>query len=142
MTENRDSISIFHQAGLRATAQRLAIYKLLTETQAHPSAIEIYSQLKDRYPTLSLATVYNTLDVLVEKGFINELGSIGDGQVHLDGNLDPHINLACVKCHQIIDLHSEFVERLNQEINQKSGFKVMGERLLYYGLCPNCQADN
>lgn len=139
MLNERYLTDVLHQAGLRATAQRMAIYKLLMQTNTHPSVNDIYSQLKEHFPTLSLATVYNTLNVLMEMGFVNALGSIGDDKVHLDGNLTPHINLACVKCHEIIDLQSELVEKMNAEIHQKSGYKVMGERVLYYGICPRCR---
>jgi Fur family peroxide stress response transcriptional regulator len=86
-----------------------------------------------------LATIYNTLDVLVGIGLVNALGSIGDDKVHFDADVSPHINLACVKCHKIVDATSNFINQLNDEINKKSGFELFGSRILYYGHCPECQ---
>jgi len=137
-----DYLDIIRKAGLRATPQRIAICEYLIETDSHPTANDIYMKLKDRFPSLSLATIYNTLDVMVGMGYVNALGSIGDDKVHFDGNISPHINLACIKCHKIIDLKSELVAQLDSEIDQISGYRVLGARVLYYGTCPQCQSTN
>ncbi len=84
-------ITSLQKSGLRLTATRNAICKLLSETGEHPTAANIYSHLKGLYPSLSLATVYNTLDVLVNNGVVNVLGHSGDGNVHFDPNTYPHI---------------------------------------------------
>jgi Fur family peroxide stress response transcriptional regulator len=128
-----------HKAGLRVTPQRIAICRFIGETETHPTASEIFDHLKKEYPSMSMATVYNTLDVLVAAGAVNALGSIGDDKVHFDGNISPHINLACMRCHRIIDVDSEFVEQLNTEIIHHSGYQVLGSRVMYYGICPECQ---
>ncbi len=137
-----DYLDIIRKAGLRATPQRIAICEYLIDTDSHPTANDIYMKLKDRFPSLSLATIYNTLDVMVGMGYVNALGSIGDDTVHFDGNTSPHINLACTKCHTIIDLKSELVAQLDSEIDQISGYRVLGARVLYYGICPQCQSTN
>jgi Fur family transcriptional regulator, peroxide stress response regulator len=126
-------------AGLRITPQRRAICQLLSETEDHPTAAMIYDQLKPKMPSLSLMTVYNTLNALVSVGALYVLGGVGDDNVHYDADTDPHINLACMACHKIIDLPSEHIRRLNQEVNRSSGYQVLGARVLYYGLCPDCQ---
>ncbi|MBA3075318.1 MAG: transcriptional repressor [Anaerolineae bacterium] len=137
--EKEQVIEALRKAGLRATPQRIAICELLTESDAHPTANDIYIELKQQFPSLSLATIYNTLDVLVGIGLVNALGSIGDDKVHFDADVSPHINLACVKCHKIVDATSNFINQLNDEINKKSGFELFGSRILYYGHCPECQ---
>lgn len=138
---HQDFSQLLHQAGLRVTPQRIAICEMLIHTEAHPTANDIYSELKDQYPSLSLATIYNTLDVLVGMGAVNALGSIGDDKVHFDGNTAPHINLACVKCHKIVDLPSPNIMAMDDEIHQHSGYQVLGSRVLYYGICPDCQKN-
>ncbi|MCL4560479.1 MAG: transcriptional repressor [Chloroflexi bacterium] len=139
-----NDISILTKAlqhsGLRLTPQRMAICELLAATDRHPTALWIYEQLRPRYPSLSLATVYHTLEALVGLGAINELGSAGDGTVHYDANVQPHINLACVSCHRVIDLPSEHIEHVASEVKDASGYRLFGARILYYGLCPECQA--
>lgn len=138
---HQDFSQLLHQAGLRVTPQRIAICEMLIHTEAHPTANDIYTELKDQYPSLSLATIYNTLDVLVGMGAVNALGSIGDDKVHFDGNTSPHINLACVKCHKIVDLPSPNILAMDDEIHQHSGYQVLGSRVLYYGICPDCQKN-
>jgi Fur family peroxide stress response transcriptional regulator len=127
------------RAGMRITLQRLAVCKLLAESDQHPTAAMIYSELHPQFTSLSLATVYNTLDTLVSLGAVNILGHAGDDHAHYDADTDPHINLACVKCHHIVDIPSEHVHQLDSEISQASGYKLLGARVLYYGLCPACQ---
>lgn len=127
-------------AGYRLTPQREAICHLLVETDEHPSAQQIYEHLQPRFASLSLATVYNTLEVLVRMGAINALGEAGDGTVHYDADLEPHINLACIECHRIIDIPSQAVHELAGEVAQSSGYQLLGARVMYYGLCPECQA--
>ncbi|MCL4268944.1 MAG: transcriptional repressor [Anaerolineales bacterium] len=99
----------------------------------------IYDELKPRFDSLSLATVYNTLDTLVGLGVVNVLGHAGDDKVHYDADTEPHVNLACISCSRIIDIPSEHVTHLDSEITAASGYKLLGARVLYYGLCPDCQ---
>jgi len=73
---------------------------------------------------------------------VNVLGHAADDTVHYDADTDPHVNLACIKCHAITDLPSVYVKELNQEVTRMSGYKMLGARVLYYGLCPQCQASN
>ena len=134
--------SVLKKAGMRITPQRLAICEFLSETDTHPTAAEIFGLLRTQYPSLSLMTVYNTLNTLVDLGAVNALGNAGDGTVHYDGDTSPHINLACVSCHKIVDIISQKVAELDAEVSSTSGFKVCGTRLLYYGLCPDCQKSN
>lgn len=127
------------KAGLRLTPQRLAICRLLAESEEHPTAQVIYEYLRPAFPSLSLATVYNTLDTLVNLGVVNVLGSAGDGTEHYDGDTEPHVNLACIACHRVIDLPSRYVDALHQEVTASSGYQIKGARVLYYGICPQCQ---
>jgi Fur family transcriptional regulator, peroxide stress response regulator len=133
-------ISALQQARMRLTPQRMAICKLLTESDEHPSAAMIYEELRPQFPSLSLATVYNTLEALVNLGAVNVLGHAGDDHVHYDADLEPHVNLACISCHRIMDIPSEHIQHLRSEITRTSGYKLLGSRVLYYGLCPECQA--
>jgi Fur family peroxide stress response transcriptional regulator len=100
----------------------------------------IYEELQPHFPSLSLATVYNTLEKLVESGIVNALGAAGDSSIHYDADIEPHVNLACISCHRVIDLPSEHVKALDEEIAAGSGYQLLGARVLYYGLCPECQA--
>lgn len=135
---DRPYLNRLRDSGLRVTPQRIAICDLLVASETHPTATELYEQLKPQHPSLSLATVYNTLDVLVGVGMVNALGSLGDDRVHFDANLSPHINLACVKCHKIVDTNSDCTDELDREVAQKTGFQISGSSLLFFGTCPQC----
>lgn len=129
------------QAGLRLTPQRLAICRLLAASHDHPSAQMIHDELSVEFPSLSLTTVYNTLETLVDLGLVNELGSVGPDGIRYDADTQPHVNLACTRCLQVIDLPSHHVRLLEEEITSSSGYAVKGARVLYYGLCPKCQKE-
>ncbi len=124
-------------ADLRLTPQRQAICELLTISEEHPTAQMIYEILKPKFHSLSLATVYNTLDHLVQVGAINALGEAGDDSVHYDADTNAHVNLACTRCNKVVDFPSEHIHEVEQEVNT-SGYQLMGARVIYYGLCPQC----
>jgi len=139
MRDNEFITNTLKQSGVRITPQRLAIYKLLYESEDHPTASVIYDQIRLQFPSISLMTVYNTLDALVNLGLINSLGSIGDDNIHYDGNTSSHINLACISCHKIVDINIPENNHLENSISVAYGFRLIGARLMYYGFCPDCQ---
>ncbi len=126
-------------AGLRLTPQRWAICQFLANTAEHPTAQDIYAELKPSYPGMSLATIYNTLEALTRVGVVNALGGAGDGTVHYDADITPHVNLACLECHRVMDYPSEHIRHVEAEVQAGSGYRLLGARVLYYGLCPDCQ---
>ncbi len=129
-------------AGMRLTPQRTAVCRFLAESDEHPTAAMIYDELKLQFDSFSLATVYNTLDALVKLGAVNALGGVGDDSVHYDADTEPHVNLACLSCNKIVDIPSEHVTHLDDEITAATGYKLLGARVLYYGLCPDCQESS
>jgi Fur family peroxide stress response transcriptional regulator len=129
------------EVGLRVTPQRLAIYHALLTSDAHPTAQALFEQLASELPSLSQATVYNTLQALVTHGLIQEIGEAGDGAVHYDANPTPHVNLICLSCQSVKDLFDIPVDDLAQKVRARSGYQVYGVRIAYYGLCPHCQAS-
>ncbi len=139
MNRYEELLEALRAQGKRITPQRAAICRLLAESSEHPTALQIYSALRVQFPSMSLATVYNTLETLVAIGAVNALGSAGDDAVHYDADVSPHVNLACVACHRVIDLPSEHILALEQEVSQNSNYQLLGARVLYYGLCPECQ---
>ncbi|AGA70232.1 Fe2+/Zn2+ uptake regulation protein [Desulfitobacterium dichloroeliminans LMG P-21439] len=122
--------------GVRFTPQRQAILEFLLGTDTHPTAEEIYHHVKAKFPGVSLGTIYNTLNMLKEHGYILEL-SYGDMSSHFDGNANNHYHVACTECGRIVDLHRPLLE-LENEVEVKTGFQVHGHRLEFYGVCPNC----
>lgn len=127
----------------RLTPQRIALLRLLASSQNHPSAEHLYAQLREQFPTTSLATVYKTLSLLHEMGEVLELG-FSHNDNRYDGHRPlPHPHLICIRCHKIVDAHvglaENLAENLAEEVAQRSGFRVVSHRLDFYGLCPDCQ---
>lgn len=121
--------------GLKLTPQRLAILNLLEGNVKHPSAEEIYNQLKPRYPSLSLATVYNTLEILAKAGELQEIRIKADKR-HFDPNPAPHDHFLCRSCQSIYDLDAGPLE-IQTPFNIK-GYLVEEYTLYFYGICPRC----
>ena len=127
------------ESNYRLTPQRVELIRLIAASEGHPSAAGLYSQIKVRFPTMSLATVYKTLDLLKELGEVLEIGLRDDS--HYDGNKPyPHPHLICMKCKKIMDGELDVaVEKIVQEVENSFGFRVVKHQLDFYGLCPDCQ---
>ncbi len=127
------------RAGLKRTPQRLAILELLAGNATHPTAQAVHRALAARFPSLSLTTVYNTLEALVALGMIHEMGAAADGATHYDANPVPHINLMCLQCGKVTDLPEDDLVPGMQAVAELSGYDIRGARIAYYGLCPACR---
>ncbi len=129
------------ERGSRLTPQRLAIYEHLRDTKSHPSAETIYGELKARYPSLSLNTVYQTLQVLDEIGLAQKL-PVESREARYDGNATGHAHLICLECERIWDIDGEALPAVSEIDRQaeKKGFKVVRNQVQVYGVCPDCQA--
>jgi Fur family transcriptional regulator, peroxide stress response regulator len=139
ISSEQNLVKSLRAAGMRITPQRAAICSLLSSVDSHPTAQDIYAVLRPQFPSLSLATIYNTLEVLIQVGAVNALGSVGDNTVHYDADTGPHVNLACLVCHRVIDYPSEHIQHVEAEVQSSSGYRLLGARVLYYGICPECQ---
>ena len=123
--------------GIRFTPQRQAILEYLLSTDTHPTAEEIYKQVKQKFPGVSLGTIYNTLNMLKEHNFILEL-PCGDMSSRFDGNPVNHYHVMCTKCSKVVDFHSDLID-MNELAAEKTGFEIHTHSLIFYGICPDCQ---
>ncbi|HUH66448.1 MAG TPA: transcriptional repressor [Syntrophales bacterium] len=121
---------------LRLTPQRLAILEYLDGNKAHPSAADIYKAVSERYPMMSFATVYNTLDTLKEREQLLEL-SLDTGKRRFDPNPEPHHHLICTRCRSIVDVHRSFPLDLRDA--ERCGYDITGNHIDFYGICPKCK---
>ncbi|MCA1753613.1 MAG: transcriptional repressor [Spirochaeta sp.] len=135
VTKRTGLVAALKDAGFRMTPQRTAICEALSTRFDHPTAHSLYEEVKADYSSLSLTTVYQTLDTLLRIGAITSLGSAGDDTIHFEVNTNPHINLACLTCHRICDLNSSAIEALEAEVQQAIGSKVLSGRVVYYSEC-------
>ena len=130
--------SIFREKKLKLTPQRLAVYKSLMSTNEHPSAEIIDKALQPEYPTMSLATVYKALKTLVEVKLVQEI-NVGEGNFRYDANSHEHAHIQCINCSKVTDLENISFTTLNRTAEECSEYKVLSNRIFFYGLCKDCQ---
>lgn len=124
--------------GLKVTPQRISIYNMLINTNSHPKAEVIYKALEPTNPTMSLATVYKTLDSFKSSGLIQEL-NIGDGCSHYDARITPHPHIICTKCGEIYDILVDISDNIKQQLEPFTDFIIESEQIFLYGKCSKCQ---
>ena len=120
---------------IKLTPQRLAILGYLHENKQHPSAEDIYKAVQKQFPTMSFATVYNTLDALKNKGTVQEL-KIDPSKKRYDTDSSKHHHLICNKCKNIIDIHKDFKLGLSDDMTD--GFNILDNSIEFYGICTKC----
>jgi Fur family peroxide stress response transcriptional regulator len=126
----------YREIGLKLTPQRLAILEYLDGNTSHPSAEDIYSSVKEKFPTMSFATVYNTLETLRKRGQILEL-TIDPDRKRYDPNIHPHNHLICLRCKTIVDVDLDFEILIPDEA--RKSFDVLGNHIEFYGICEKCK---
>ncbi len=122
----KDLKKLFAEKGLKMTIQRVAILEYLMKTKTHPSAEMIYEHIRKKYPTITLSTVYNTLETLVNKGIIKKIPTFS-GISRYDADLEPHIHIVMgsdknVKIKDIYD--QELIHQIREEVAQKLNLNV------------------
>jgi Fe2+ or Zn2+ uptake regulation protein len=123
---------------LKLTPQRMAIIDALAEkTSLHPGASLIYKEARKKVKSLSLSTVYATLNELTRQGIIKML-EFDKMENRYEGKMDAHINLVCKGCNKIMD-YKVPIAIDPKEVARKARFWVIDTRLEYYGYCQNCK---
>jgi Fur family peroxide stress response transcriptional regulator len=127
-------------SGLKLTPQRMAIVRELAADPTHPTAQELFERLRPALPTMSFATVYNTLDALASAGLCASL-SLSPGPARFDPNMTPHHHAVCDRCGLVRDVVGE--EKQAPEAPQgpdrtPPGFQIRAVELTYRGLCAEC----
>jgi len=123
----------YSHSHLRLTPQRIAILDYLEGNKSHPSAEDIYRAVVKKFPTVSLATVYNTLSALERRGQLLKL-TIDPSKARYDPNTSPHHHLICNLCKTIVDVDARYRLPLPD-----TDFKVTGSHVEFYGTCPKCR---
>ncbi|MFC2054923.1 Fur family transcriptional regulator [Chloroflexota bacterium] len=126
--------------GYRMTPQREMIIAALTGSDHHVTAEEIFKVLHERTHALNIATVYRTLDLLVEEGLVcrNNLG--GDRVYYAPLRHGPHIHLVCRHCGQVIEADYSQITSLNGQLQEQYGFAADLQHVSFFGVCETCQS--
>ena len=133
--------ALFRARGLKVTPQRQCIFALLTGDESHPTADAVFGAAAEVMPSISLKTVYQTLNDLAAMGEIAQL-DLGTGASRFDPNVeDPHHHLVCQRCGKVRDLHADFGE-LEVPAVARQGFRLGSPEITFRGLCADCTTSS
>ena len=122
------------QKGLRMTSQRKIIAQVLEDAADHPDVEELYKRASKIDITISIATVYRTVKLFDEAGILDKL-EFGDGRARYeDAEREHHDHLIDINSGRVIEFMDSDIEKLQEKIAQKLGYKLMGHKLELYGV--------
>jgi len=132
--QHRSYIEVLRAHGIRPLNHRVAVYEYLAKHPVHPTADQIYTDLRKNMASISRTTVYNVLHLLAEKNVITPI-TIDPKELRFDANTHEHVHFLCEKCHRVFDLES----MENQpNVSVPDGFSVSSVALYVKGTCPAC----
>jgi Fur family transcriptional regulator, peroxide stress response regulator len=132
--------TLIQRKKFKRSRQRERILETLRGTKSHPTAGWVYDVLKKEYPELSLGTVYRNLNILNELGLVRILRS-GSTFDRFDADTSPHYHFVCEDCGKVEDVELSVDLDLNSRVSALMGRTVTGHRLDFYGICPDCRAN-
>ncbi len=122
---------------LGLTKQREVVLQVIRDAREHPTANEVFVLAKDLLPSISFATVYNSLRYLKEAGHIAEI-VFGNGASRFDGMKHRHDHAICTRCSKLVDIEMELPAELIKKAAKYSKFKPESIEFTLRGLCPDC----
>lgn len=136
----REFLDRCREGGFRVTPQRVEILRMLLEVGGHPSAEDLYSDLRGRMPGLSVDTVYRTLATFQELGIVRRLEVLDDrGRFEL--NSEPHHHLICTRCRRVWDVEWSELDELDVPSDAHAWGEVDRPHAELRGICQNCLAQ-
>lgn len=127
-------LTLLSERRLKMTPQRRAIVSYLAETDIHPTAEEVFTEVNDRFPMTSRATVYNTLNLLVDAHLVSIVEE--NGVKRFDSNLEPHHHFICTACGDVEDIEPGAIS--STSILNPGGRKTTSVEITLRGLCARC----
>ena len=122
----------------RLTPQRRAILDAVQASGSHPTAAQIFAEVRARHPRIAFGTVYKALHLLSQTGQIQQL-EFGDTASRYDRRVDRHDHAICTNCGRLMDIDVPLPPYLQDEASTASGFRIAQHSTQFYGLCPDCQ---
>ncbi len=123
--------------GLKATHQRMEIFREVISTEEHPDTETILKRVRRRMPTISRNTVYSSLQTLAEHGLIATMGIHHDRR-RFDGNIQPHHHLVCTRCGKVSDFESPEYLELPLFPGDKTWGNIQTAHVELRGICSDC----
>ncbi|MBN2218683.1 MAG: transcriptional repressor [Kosmotogaceae bacterium] len=137
--EIKDTIALLKSRGYRITPQRVAIIRILRDHEGHPGAEEVFRSAIQVYPNISMATVYNVMEVLEKEGIIRAI-AVSKNSRRYDSNVKPHGHFICDNCGRVFDIPMKYYEACMKELPiELTDFEVRSLELIYKGTCSDCK---
>ena len=141
MLSGAEVTGVLRSKGFKATPQRLAIYDALSHTTAHPNADMLYRELVPHYPTMSLATVYKTIEILRELGLVQILNT-GEDSFRYDADTSNHPHIRCLACQRVDDVDPVEWDSFYRTVGDSTQYELCGHQFYFYGICADCQKSS
>jgi Fur family ferric uptake transcriptional regulator len=134
---------VIREAGGRMTAQRRLIIEILESSREHLDAEALHLRAREQDDSVSLATVYRTLNMLEEAGLVQQryLSREHERKTYEPLHVDEEYHFTCRICRRVIAFHSELMEQLKRELEAELNVKVFNACVCVDGLCPDCQVQ-
>lgn len=140
MPENENYKCDFRNKGVKNTRQRTAILDILEKIQQPISAEAIFAELLENKTSVSLSTVYRTLEIMVSKNLVTKLTLSGDSKSLFELNRMIHSHyLICLGCKKIITINHCQLQNYEDCLAKETGFSIVGHKLDIFGYCPECR---
>lgn len=133
-------IDTLRSDGFRITPQRELIIEAIAHSGHHINADEVFARIQGHSHSVNIATVYRTLDLLVEQGLASCI-DLGEGRViYATNQHGPHIHLVCRQCGQVIDADQEMLSSIDRQLQAEYHFLPDLQHISMVGLCAGCQS--
>lgn len=129
-------------AGERVTRQRLLVADALASTGRRLTAEQLYRSLRRRDPAIGRATVFRTLETLVEAGVARRLELDGHVYAYVACLPAHHHHIACTRCGRVEEIDEAYVTPIAERLAEEMGFEIDDARLDFYGRCATCRAED
>ena len=129
--------TLCRQHGLPMTAQRRAVLEVLVARKDHPTADQLFEEVRVRLPDISRTTVYRVLETLVQMGAAQKVSHPGSA-VRYDPFTAPHHHLVCLRCERLIDIVDPHLDGLRPPV-QREGFEILDYSVHFRGICSRCR---
>jgi len=124
--------------GMRLTPQRMEIFRAIDGVRDHPSAYEVFTRVRTLHPTISLDTVYRTLEIFEQWGLVAKLQFLSD-KIRYDSDLSVHHHMICSKCKKIWDFKWDEFDKIKLPADISRWGKPDKKDVLIQGVCLDCE---
>lgn len=133
---------VLKDKGMKYTEQRAIILQILLNLDDHLNAEEVHAIIKEKYPNqnIGIATIYRTLNFLEEVELISSISFGKDGKKYESNNKNQHHDhIICTSCGKIVEFLDDEIEKRQEDVALKNGFKITDHTMQIYGICDVCQ---